>query len=347
MNFSRVILYWYNIYKRELPWRGESDPYKIWISEIILQQTRVVQGKDYYKRFIKLFPTVKDLAEANEDEVMKAWQGLGYYSRARNLQFSAKHIQNELKGVFPKNYSHLLKLKGVGPYVAAAVASIAYAEEVAAIDGNVYRVFSRIFGIEEAIDSSTGKKYFQNLGNELIKGYDAADFNQAVMEFGALQCTPKQPKCAECPFNNKCVALKEQRVDFYPVKTKKTKQVNRFFHYLHLCTQDKMIIKKRTNKDIWSGLYDFYLVETQEAITAEKFMISDFMPEIVKGGKVLEITEMKPHILSHQKIHSIFYRIEFEKQLPDIPKSKIIKKKDIANFAYPRLIDIYLSKIEE
>ncbi|MCL3778968.1 A/G-specific adenine glycosylase [Prolixibacteraceae bacterium JC049] len=345
MEFAQTILNWYNIYKRELPWRGESDPYKIWISEVILQQTRVDQGKSYYYKFVENFPKVSDLANADEDFVMKCWQGLGYYSRARNLQFSAKYITKELNGEFPNSYKKLLELKGVGPYVAAAVASIAFQEKVAAIDGNVYRVLGRIFGIDKAIDTSAGKKYYQQLGNELIKNSNAGDFNQAVMEFGALHCSPKQPKCESCPFSENCIALRDNKIEQLPVKSKKVKQRDRFFHYLLVNSNDEIMIGKRTGKDIWNSLYEFPLVETPQKMEPEAFLSSEYFPEKLKSCNLnwKGVQNMKPHILSHQRIHAQFYEFEIEGELPVFGEYSVIKKKDIANFAFPRLIELYLT----
>ncbi|HEY6915066.1 MAG TPA: A/G-specific adenine glycosylase, partial [Paludibacter sp.] len=248
--FTHQIHHWYSNFKRDLPWRNTDDPYYIWLSEIILQQTRVNQGWAYYTSFIQTFPSVKDLAKASEDQVLKLWQGLGYYSRARNLHFTAKYIVDQYQGKFPNTYQGLLSLKGIGEYTAAAIASISFHEAVPAVDGNVYRVLSRYFGISEPMDTTQGKKVFMQLAKNLIKGTNPGMHNQAMMEFGALQCTPLKPNCPECPLNNRCFAYLNQKQGELPVKSKKTKQRNRYFNYFVLIHDDSTWIRKRIHKDI-------------------------------------------------------------------------------------------------
>ncbi len=255
MKFHKKLITWYLQNKRSMPWRETTDPYHIWLSEIMLQQTRVAQGLPYYLAFTKSFPTVFDLANASEDEVLKLWQGLGYYSRARNLHATAKYVANELQGEFPDNYKDLLQLKGVGDYTASAIASICFNEVVPVVDGNVYRVLSRHFGIDTPINSTKGIKEFKELAIELIDHEDPANYNQAIMEFGALQCKPKSPYCIVCPLNESCEALKTGKVDMLPVKLKKQKIKNRYFNYLIFSINDQhTIIQQRTGNGIWKGL---------------------------------------------------------------------------------------------
>src|ERR1041385_985871 len=256
MDFSQILLSWYARNRRDLPWRKTRDPYKIWLSEVILQQTRVQQGLPYYLAFVKKCPDVKKLAAAPEDEVVKLWQGLGYYSRARNLHAAAKMVVKDFAGKFPGNYEDLRKLKGIGDYTAAAIASLSFDERKAVVDGNVYRVLSRIFGIEDAIDSTVGKKIFSELANELISQKFPADHNKAIMEFGALQCVPKNPDCKNCPFVLHCYAQKKKIIHLFPLKSKKTKITDRFFYYLVIRHKGHIYIKQRTGKDIWKGLFD-------------------------------------------------------------------------------------------
>ena len=263
INFSQKLLKWYKINQRNLPWRDVDDPYKIWLSEIILQQTRVQQGMPYYEKFILTFPTVYDLAKASEDEILKLWEGLGYYSRARNMHFTAKYIVEELHGKFPNNYADLLKLKGVGNYTAAAIASFAFKEAVAAVDGNVYRVLARIFGIKDDIMSNQAKKIFQSLANELIPKNQPDIFNQAMMDLGSMVCKPKQPLCETCFMQEECFAFRHDEIVNLPVKSKKIKVKKRFFHFLLLENADKnIVIEQRSDNDIWKNLYQFPLIET-------------------------------------------------------------------------------------
>jgi len=260
--FSAIIIDWYQDNHRKLHWRETVDPYKIWLSEVILQQTRVAQGLPYYERFIISFPTVFDLAVAPSQKVLRLWQGLGYYSRARNLHRCAKQVVEKFNGHFPNSFNELTKLPGVGDYTAAAIASIAFREPVAVVDGNVYRVLARVFGIEKDIASGEGKKYFFSLANKLIDKTRPDLFNQALMEFGALHCLPKNPKCGECIFSKSCNANQRNLQAVLPVKSKKLKIKTRYFYYFILINKNKVLLKRRTEKDIWQGLNDFYLIET-------------------------------------------------------------------------------------
>lgn len=314
MNFHNILIKWYLQNKRDLPWRNTTNPYLIWLSEIMLQQTRVAQGMPYFFAFTKEFPTVFDLANAEEEKVLKLWQGLGYYSRARNLHKTAQYVANELNGVFPPAYKELLKLKGVGEYTAAAIASFSYNETVPVVDGNVFRVLSRYFDIESDIALPATKKEFTGLAYELMPKDNPAIFNQAIMEFGALQCVPKNPDCSVCVFNESCMALQKKKVTVLPVKSKKLKVTNRFFNYLIL--EDILgntLIQKRTSKGIWHNLYEFPLLETGEIVDF------DFVSKTVRNGffssyNVIGIEECSHatviHKLSHQHLHIQFWKIK-------------------------------------
>lgn len=313
MEFSKSLISWYLQNKRDLPWRKTSDPYYIWLSEIILQQTRVAQGLPYFLGFTAAFPTVFDLANAPEEQVLKLWQGLGYYSRARNLHATAKYIAGELKGVFPPLYQELLKLKGVGDYTAAAIASIAYGEAVPVVDGNVYRVLSRYKGIDSDISGSSAKKQFTELAAALLPAANASSFNQAMMEFGALQCVPKNPDCGICIFRNDCVAFNTGRVGDLPVKLKKTKVTNRYFNYLVLKdVKGNTLVNKRASKGIWHNLYEFPLIETAAEVSLNEtvHLIEDrYARNIVPGGIKLLNPDKIVHKLSHQHLSIHFWEV--------------------------------------
>jgi len=330
---------WYLYNYRELPWRNTKDPYKIWLSEIILQQTRVSQGLPYYEEFVKNFPTVQDLAQAPEQTVLKLWEGLGYYSRARNLHFSAKYILADLEGVFPKNYKDLLKLKGIGDYTAAAIASFAYQEIVPAIDGNVYRVLSRVFGVFEAIDSGEGKKIFKKLSEELIDKKNPDTYNQAVMEFGATVCTPKLPKCKSCIFNTSCYALANKKISALPFKKGKIKVRKRHFNYLvFLDENNNTLIEQRKGKGIWENLYQFPLFESETA-SDETAVLKHISDKVTINSIQLYNEKALAHKLSHQHLYSHFWII----------KTSVLAKKSIAwtmldNFPFPILIRNFIKK---
>jgi len=309
-HFAHALLQWYPINKRELPWRNTQNPYIIWLSEIILQQTRVAQGLPYFHKFSEKYPTVIDLANAPDEDVLRMWQGLGYYSRARNLHACAKQVASRPGGLFPDNYSDLLKLKGVGTYTAAAIASFAYKEKVAVVDGNVFRVLSRHFGLSEDIGSPKGKKAFESLANLLIPAEQPDQFNQAIMEFGALQCIPKNPDCEVCPLKKSCYARKQDMVNLLPVKEKKVKIRIRNFVYYHIRCGNHLVVKKRGGKDIWEGLHDFPM---QEVDSLETFKIrhsifyEDFTTIQAEINCNPEINYK--HILTHQRIFSTFVEI--------------------------------------
>jgi A/G-specific adenine glycosylase len=313
MNFSNTLTYWYLQNKRDLPWRNTVDPYQIWLSEIMLQQTRVAQGTPYFLSFTKHFPTVYDLANATEEQVLKLWQGLGYYSRARNLHETAQYVASELSGVFPSNYNDLLKLKGVGEYTAAAIASFSYNEVVPVVDGNVFRVLSRYFNLESDITQASAKKEFTALAFELISKDNPALFNQAIMEFGALQCVPKSPNCCVCVFNESCAALQKKKVDQLPVKSKKLKIRNRYFNYLVVEDENQnTLIQKRTAKGIWHNLYEFPLIETDKEEGFDS-IVGHIQKDFFKTNVVLSVLECNEksilHKLSHQHLYIKFWKV--------------------------------------
>jgi len=320
MSFSDKILLWYSKNKRNLPWRSTKDPYNIWLSEIMLQQTRVAQGTPYYHKFIKNFPTIQDLANASEEEVLKLWQGLGYYSRARNLHATAQRVVDEYGGIFPNSYDKLIKLKGVGDYTASAIASICFDEPRPVVDGNVYRVLARYFGVYLPINSTEGIKYFKQLAAELMAEDSIRDYNQGIMEFGAIQCVPKNPDCEKCPLNSSCKALQTKKVDALPMKKGKTRVRNRFFNYLVPLTPDgKTLLKQRTGKGIWQHLWEFPLLETTtesdlEAIKSEAKSVVPFnsFSRINRHNETAIV-----HKLSHQHLHTTFWIIETNEQIDD------------------------------
>lgn len=335
-DFTLLIKDWYRQNKRGLPWRDTNDPYFIWLSEIILQQTRVDQGLSYYLKFVKSFPTVNHLAKANEQEVLNLWQGLGYYSRARNLHFTAKWISDENKGKFPDNYTELLKLKGVGNYTAAAIASFSFNEPIAVVDGNVYRVLSRVFEIETPIDSNIGQKQFAELAQTLIDLKEPDIYNQAIMEFGALQCTPANPDCENCVLNSLCLAYLKQKVQLLPIKEKKTKVRDRYFHFLIFEKENKVYLQQRKTKDIWQHLFQFPLIETKSFEIADLRLHANQDPNY--------ISEEIIHLLSHQRLHAKFYH--FKNPPLKVEEDWIlIEQAEIQDYPLPRLIDKYLEKL--
>ena len=346
---SGILIHWYEKNKRELPWRETGDPYLIWISEIILQQTRVAQGLDYFNRFVQRFPDVRSLAEVDEDEVMKYWQGLGYYSRARNLHAAAKQIVDSFDGVFPRTREDILSLKGFGDYTAAAIASFAYQQPYATVDGNVYRVLARLFDLEMPIDSGEGKKYFTELAQSLLDERHPDLFNQAMMEFGALQCVPKSPACDSCPLNGKCLALASGRVEQLPVKNGKTMVKPRYFNYLHIRGQGKTLLSKRTGNDIWRNLYEFPLVETASPVSwGELQQVAGFNTLFggMTGINVKREFTAKKHVLSHRVIYAVFYEILVDAFSPAMQKYLQVPDEEVGNYAVSRLVQSYLEKRE-
>ena len=309
-DFLQLIYNWYNSNRRNLPWRNTEDPYKIWISEIILQQTRVDQGLEYYLKFIKAFPDVESLASANENQVLKLWQGLGYYSRARNLHESAKVIKAKYNGIFPRSHTAILSLKGIGAYTAAAIASIAFGLPHPVLDGNVYRLLARYFGINSPADSSTGKKEFYKTACEIMPSNHPGFHNQALMEFGALQCTPASPGCFNCPLVSSCFAFNQKKVLQLPVKLKKTGKRSRYFCYYLIESKNSIWLEKRTANDIWKNLYQFPVIETTTELS-EEFAATN-PPHFLNGAEyqVKSVSAPQKHILTHQILFARLVHIE-------------------------------------
>lgn len=346
MEFDELLITWYLREKRDLPWRNTSDPYRIWLSEIILQQTRVEQGLPYYLRFLNSFPRIGILAKADEEEVLKLWQGLGYYSRARNLHHTAKYVYHELKGVFPKSYGELRRLKGVGPYTAAAIASFAYGLPHAVIDGNVSRVLSRLFDLEAPVNSTQGKKQLEYLSERCLSKDKPDLYNQAIMELGALVCTPKNPRCTTCPVNEKCMALQAGTIEERPVKLKKSKPKKRRIDYAVIEAEDYFIMRKRQENDIWQGLYDFASVEDQEEVTEESILklVQNTFPELRIESIDTRPEKTYTHILSHRRIEANFWRLKVDGVAEERVPYRKVEKDAIDQFAVPRLIHRFLDE---
>lgn len=343
--FPHQILSWYRSNPRDLPWRGTKDPYRIWLSEIILQQTRVAQGTPYYSKFVDTYPTVEHLALAGEEEVLRLWQGLGYYSRARNLHSCAKTIWFDYGGKFPDTYEKLLLLKGVGTYTASAISSFAFDEAKAVVDGNVFRVLARYFGIDTDIGSPKAKKEFESLANQLIPYDNPGEYNQAIMDFGSRQCVPQNPTCGQCPLHISCFAFEHNLVKNLPVKLNKVKIKERHIHYYVIKCRDKWVWKKRGSGDIWEGLFDFPQVEKN---TAEE--VSEFKITAIESQQMQTIPKNYRHILSHQRLNAVFSEIE----IPSIKLEKLaewcdkegfllVEEDQIEYLAKPKLIVNFLA----
>jgi A/G-specific adenine glycosylase len=344
--FRRILLNWYASSHRPMPWKGEKNPYYIWLSEIILQQTRVEQGLPYFEKFKQTYPTIQDLAAAPEDEVMKLWEGLGYYSRARNLQATAKFVSRELNGVFPDTYENIRALRGVGPYTAAAIASFAYDLPHAVVDGNVFRVLARVFGIDTPTDSTTGKKLFNDLAQQALDSTQPGRYNQAIMDFGATQCTPQLPNCVQCPLQNECSAFQQNAVDKLPVKTKSIVKKERFFHYLIIQSGEQVLLQKRTAKDIWQDLYEFPLIELP-ALTTDPADLLEYpaWQQLIGKKKYIIQRISKPfrQTLTHQFVTAVFVEIKLAADFPALPPGAVIvARKNWRTFAFPKIIDWYL-----
>ena len=346
--YSQTLQNWYHNHKRDLPWRNVSDPYLIWISEIILQQTRVAQGMDYYLRFVTRFPNVLSLAKAEEQEVLKYWQGLGYYSRARNLHKAARQIAENYGGQFPHVHTDILKLSGIGIYTAAAIASFAYGQPYAVVDGNVYRVLSRLFGIDSPIDSPRGQKEFAALAAELLDSENAGTHNQAIMEFGALQCVPVSPDCGICPLKDSCVAMKTASVDKLPVKERKTKIKARYFNYLFIKHEDQTYLQKRESQDIWKNLYEFPLIESEKLFTIDELIEQDEFKTLFPDASALKISSTYydfKHILTHRHIFARFFMIETDKTNSYYKKFGKTLIDNLDHLPISRLTELFLEKI--
>ena len=344
--FADKLIGWYEENKRDLPWRDTKDPYRIWISEIILQQTRVAQGYDYFVRFMERFPDVFTLAEADEDEVMKYWQGLGYYSRARNLHAAARSMAS--LGGFPTTYEGVLALKGVGEYTAAAICSFAYDMPYAVVDGNVYRVLSRWLGIDTPIDSTSGKKEFAQAAQELMDKRRPALYNQAIMDFGALQCTPASPDCLFCPLADSCLALAQGRVDALPVKQHKTKVTHRFFNYIYVRTGGYAFIRKRTGNDIWKNLYEPLLIETDTDFSENEAAFEQKLLDVLGETPKCFLKPVKmgvKHVLSHRVIHANFYELHLPDDFGSLEGYQKVPEEDLHKFAVSNLVYHFFSLI--
>ena len=347
IDFNKKLKSWYLKNHRPLLWRQTTDPYKIWLSEIILQLTRVAQGTPYYERFLENYPTVFDLANADERDVLRLWQGLGYYSRARNMHYTARQIVSEFEGKFPETSLMLSKLKGLGNYTAAAIASFAFNEPVAAIDGNVYRVMSRIFGIKADMLSNEGKKEFAKVAETLISQDDPATYNQAMIEFGALQCVPVSPNCSICPFNDICYAYAFSMQNELPVKAKKLKARNRFLNYFIIEQGGKLAMKERSTKDIWKGLYDFFLIESTGQIDSPEDLDDNAMLlALLTKGTIRQVPKLYIHLLTHQKLHVQFWWVTLPENEPvDLPADiYFFSKNDVETLPKPILIDTVLKE---
>ncbi len=344
--FSKKILKWYQNNERNLPWRNQKDPYKIWLSEIILQQTQVNQGLDYYNRFVAKYPNVTKLAKAPQDEVLKLWEGLGYYSRARNLHESAKIIVSDYNAIFPRSHSEIKALKGIGDYTAAAIASFAFDLPYAVVDGNVYRLLSRVFGIRTAIDTSPAKKVFFTLAQSLLDKKKPATHNQAIMEFGSQYCKPVNPNCACCIFSDKCFAFNNNLVSQLPLKLKKTKIKDRYFNYLVIVDKSgNVLINKRSNNDIWKGLYEFCLLETKSAASLPQVLNEINVKNLLKSHfGIKHASKTYKHVLSHQHLHTTFYVITVSRNF--MPSQTKVNLNAIKKIAFPRLISKFLNEYD-
>jgi len=350
MNISETLASWYQLNKRELPWRSTTDPYLIWLSEVILQQTRVNQGMDYYFRFVDRFPDVYSLAEATEEEVLKLWQGLGFYSRARNMHSAARSIVRESGGVFPSDYLGLLKIKGVGEYTAAAIASISFNEAVPVVDGNVARVLSRLYALEVAVDTSAGLKMLRQLAKELIPLSDPATFNQAIMEFGALQCKPLNADCETCPLRLECRACEKMKVQEYPKKQNRTKVKELYYYYLVITFpvkgKDHVLLHRREKNGIWKNMYDFPLIDSEAVLEIPQALGSGLAASLL--GKEdpgrLYVSSEYIHLLSHRKITARFIRFRLEDEPINKGAFISIPVTEIIQYPIPRLIELYLEK---
>lgn len=343
MDVCNVLKAWYAKNKRDLPWRRTSDPYKIWLSEIILQQTRVDQGLSYYNKFSKRFPNVSSLAKAHEDEVLLLWQGLGYYSRARNMHAAAKDIVRNYQGSFPTKYSEILGLKGVGEYTAAAIASFAFGLAYPVVDGNVYRFLSRLYDVSIPIDTAAGKKYFKQLAEELMDENQPGEYNQAIMEFGALQCKPSNPECGICAFEASCLAKASGEIGNRPVKKSKTKTRVRYFNYIYIRNEADTYIKKRDGKDIWQSLYELPLIERESSIDAFQLLQAIEKELGIRNSYVTQFNKLdsKIHKLSHQTIYADFWELTC-KASPEVSGLLQIAAEDLSDYAMPQLIKAFL-----
>ncbi|MGV8877408.1 MAG: A/G-specific adenine glycosylase [Sphingobacteriaceae bacterium] len=346
MNFAYEIVNWYHINKRDMPWRQSNDAYVIWLSEIILQQTRVEQGTPYFYRFLEMYPNVSAFAKATEEEILKIWQGLGYYSRGRNMLKTAKFIYSELDGVFPTAYAELIRLKGIGSYTAAAISSFAANEPKAVVDGNVYRVLARWFGVNEPVNSSSGKKIFQDIADEQLNQTSPGLHNQAIMEFGALMCKPKNPQCNICPIREGCYAFNHDSITLFPVKLKKNKVRNRYFNYFIMMHDQHIILRKRGEKDIWANMYDFPLLETSEDVSEKELQKLPDFEKFFKKSEITGISLLEKTMLTHQQIFYRFVFINWTAEIGNLPDEWVLTHwDDLKRLPMPNIISLLINKI--
>ena len=350
--FAGLLLSWWSENKRQLPWKNSHDPYIIWISEIILQQTRVKQGTPYFLKFVHTFPDIQTLADASEDDVMKAWEGLGYYSRARNLQHTAKVLASNHGGKFPDTYEEIIQLKGIGPYTAAAIASFAFGLSYPVVDGNVVRVVSRVNGILEPVDNKATLQSIYGYVNKAIQGHDPASFNQALMDFGSAVCVPASPACILCPMTDYCMANKDQKTQLIPFKAKKVSRKNRYYHYFYLDRPDRqMIITQRTGSDIWKKLYELPMVETEDESVPVRGLITQklgfWFSHLKDDDYIMEEVYHSRQVLTHRNVYGFFYRIVMINPAIKINKGQyLVEREKVSNFAFPKIISDYLKSID-
>ncbi len=347
-NFSKILLKWNREQNtRQMPWKGEKDPYKIWLSEIILQQTRVDQGLSYYNNFIRTFPDIHKLAKAPEEKVFKLWEGLGYYSRCRNLIYTARYISKERKGRFPDSYDEIRSLKGVGPYTAAAISSFAFDLPYAVVDGNVFRVLARVFGINKPVDTTEGKKHFTTLAESLLDKKQPGIYNQAIMDFGAVICKPAAPLCHQCIFQKSCVAFAQNKVSQWPVKEKKMQVRKRWFYYLVMEYEKELIIRQRTEKDIWQQLYEFPMIEMPGETHIKKILVMAEKEKLLMKGKyvAVSISPMRMQQLSHQLIAAQFISIKLSGKPPLFKDWRWVSKGRLKVYAFPKIITQYFASV--
>lgn len=352
MDFQSALINWYNEHKRDLPWRRTKDPYKVWLSEIILQQTRVAQGLPYYIEFVKKYPNVYALAQADEQEILKLWQGLGYYSRARNLHIAAQTVVQKYDGIFPTSYQELKKLKGIGDYTASAIVSICFDEPQAVLDGNVFRVLSRIYGMDVPINSTEGKKIFKEKALGLVDKTDPGTYNQAIMEFGATHCKPKLPLCESCPFQTDCVAFQQGKIESLPVKLKTIKIKKRYFNYFYVRLKtEQTFLKQRVQKDIWRNLYEFPILETKQKLKKRELLATDLWKRLEAAAAKWSVSKISSvnHQLTHQKLHIDFWEVTplnaNLEELSAILNAELVDVSQIEKFPVPVVIEKFINDI--
>ena len=344
-NFTSLLMQWHKkSNRREMPWKGEKDPYKIWLSEVILQQTRVEQGWSYYEKFIAAYPTIGHLAKAKDEAVFKLWEGLGYYNRCKNLLFTARFVSNELHGIFPNQYDEIVSLKGIGPYTAAAISSFAYNLPNAVVDGNVFRVLSRVFGIETAIDSAAGKNEFTVIADKVLYRKEPGLYNQAIMDFGATVCKPITPLCSACLMQKTCIAFKKGKVNQLPFKEKVLQKKHRWFYYFLMEHEGKILVHKRNQKDIWENLFEFYLLESAEQIKWNAVVVKQWLHEqfAVNSAEIISISDTSVQQLTHQQIKGQFIKIKLKKIPSPLQHYQWQPIKKISALAFPKFINQYL-----